>query len=165
MEWFSWRETKWICDLWGNQKSPNVETEQFCLATKESYRWITLAELLHIPFNQGDCHLLFWKMSWNYFNILCFRSVVVCYFLLLLLVRDVHNVPNHGGNNFLGHQYWNTRYSLNYPSDWDGFWNNGIDGRFEYNRQNSESQGNQCDGCSCSNSDAKVTCTGSPTSL
>ena len=104
-------------------------------------------------------------MSWNYFNILCFRWVVVCYFLLLSLVRDVHNEPNYGGNNFLGYQYWNGRYSFNYPANWDGFWNSFSDGRTGYNRQTSEYSGNECSGCSCSNSDAKVTCTGSPTSL
>lgn len=103
-------------------------------------------------------------MSWNYCNILCFRSVVVCFFLLLSLVRDVHNLPVHGGSNFLGYDYWNGRYSLNYP-DWDGFWNSGSNGRTEYNRDNSEFSVNVCSGCSCSNSDAKVTCTGSPTSL
>ena len=106
-------------------------------------------------------------MSWNYFNILCFRSVVVCYCLLLSLVRDVHNVPLHGSNNFLGYEYWNDRYSLNYPADWDGFWNSFTDGRTEYSRPSSESSRDDCSPgvCSCSNSDAKVTCTGSPTSL
>ena len=104
-------------------------------------------------------------MSWNYFNILCFRSVVVCYFLLSL-VRDVHNLPYHRVTNFLGHDYWNDRYSLSY-TEWDGFWNFGSGGRTEYNRPNSETSGNECtsSGCSCSNSDPKVTCTGSPTSL
>ena len=95
---------------------------------------------------------------------LCFRAVVVCC-LLLSLTRVTQSFPSHGSNIFLGYNYWNSRYSLNYPSNWDGFWNRNSDGRTEYNRAALESSGNQCSGCSCSNSDKKVTCTGSPSSL
>ena len=88
----------------------------------------------------------------------CWRAVFVC-FLLLCFTGTVRTVPNHGGQLFSGYSYWNNRYSLGYPADWDGFWNKNSNGRNEYNRATSEFSGRSCGGCSCSNNEA-VACSG-----
>jgi len=90
---------------------------------------------------------------------LFWRSVVCC--LLLMLVRVAQTVPFHGSNQFLGYQYWQSRYSLGYNDDWPGFWNNDNNGRVQYNRANSEfSPGRPCGGCSCIDQTKTATCTG-----
>ncbi|XP_015754107.1 PREDICTED: carboxypeptidase N subunit 2-like isoform X1 [Acropora digitifera] len=58
----------------------------------------------------------------------------------------------YGINSFLGYEYWK-RYALNYPSDWTGF-RRAYYGRYRL-----------CSGCSCSDIDRKVTCSGTPSSL
>ncbi|KAK2566263.1 Cartilage oligomeric matrix protein [Acropora cervicornis] len=86
--------------------------------------------------------------------------------LVLLLPSVVQALPNYGSIFFLGYNYWNSRYALNYPSDWDGFWNLYFDGRTNYARANSEKRPPAlCSGCSCSDTDRKVTCSGTPSSL
>lgn len=89
---------------------------------------------------------------------LFWQSVVCC--LFLSFVRVAQNVPNHGGNLFLGFNYWNSRYLLGY-TDWPGFWNNNNNGRVQYNRANSEFNGQPCGGCSCVDQTKTATCTGS----
>ena len=76
----------------------------------------------------------------------------------------VHGVPNHVGGQFLGHNYWNDRYSLGY-TDWFGFWNNYHSGRTEYKRGTSETVGRVCSSdCRCSNDEGLV-CSGNPTTM
>ena len=86
------------------------------------------------------------------------RSVVCC--LVLSFVRVAQNVPNHGSQVFLGHNYWNSRYSSLDYTEWPGFWNNNNDGRVRYNRANSEFNGQSCGACSCSDLTKTATCTG-----
>ena len=81
------------------------------------------------------------------------------YCLLLFLAKEARTVPNHGIQTFLGYEYWNNRYTMGY-TDWNGFWNNGNNGRTMYNRQNSETSGQSCGGCSCNNQERTTTCTG-----
>ena len=97
----------------------------------------------------GDRRTLFW------------RFVVCCLLYILSFARVAHNLPNHGGQLFLGFNYWDNRYSLGYNTDWAGFWNNNNDGRVQYNRANSEFNGQSCGGCSCDDQTAGVSCTGS----
>ena len=85
--------------------------------------------------------------------------------LVLLLPSVVQALPSYGTNLFLGYDYWNLRYALNYPSDWDGFWNLHFDGKTKYERANSEKISRSCIGCSCSETDRKVTCSGTPSKL
>ncbi|XP_015747445.1 PREDICTED: uncharacterized protein LOC107327209 [Acropora digitifera] len=96
-------------------------------------------------------------MSWLW----CFQTMTFC---CLVFLPCVQAFPVYGSNSFLGYYYWNSRYALNYPSDWDGFWNLYFDGRTNYRRAYS-ARGYQCDGCSCSDIDRKVTCSGTPSSL
>ena len=93
----------------------------------------------------GDRRTLFWQ----YF--------VCC--LILSFARVVQNVPSHGGQTYLGFNYWNIRYSLGY-TDWPGFWNNDNDGRVQYNRANSDTNVLSCGGCSCNDETRTATCTG-----
>lgn len=95
-------------------------------------------------------------MSWDH-RFPCWRAVVCCW--LLSFVRVAQNFPNHGTQQFLGFNYWNSRYSLGY-TDWPGFWNNDNNGRVQYNRANSEFNGQSCGGCSCNDQTKKATCTG-----
>lgn len=104
-------------------------------------------------------------MSKPHVCVLRFQAVTVCC-LFFPLLRVVTAFPSYGSIFFLGYNYWNTRYSLNYPSDWDGFWNDNNDGRTQYRRANSERQSYECSGgCSCSDIDKKVTCSGAISSL
>ena len=84
--------------------------------------------------------------------------VVFC--LLLSFARVAQNVPSHFGPFYLGYNYWNNRYSLGYPADWPGFWNNNNDGRSQYNRANTETTVRSCGGCSCNDQTKTATCTG-----
>nr|AXL14330.1 mega-thrombospondin [Nematostella vectensis] len=82
--------------------------------------------------------------------------------LLLFCLKSVSSLLDHGSQNFLGYNYWNTRYpSLNLPADWDGFWNSYTDGRRNYERRSSDLT-SRCSGCQCSQS--KLDCTGSTSS-
>ncbi|XP_015754110.1 PREDICTED: uncharacterized protein LOC107333765 [Acropora digitifera] len=100
-------------------------------------------------------------MSWFW----RFQAVAFCC-LIFLPPSVVQAFPNYDTNVFLGHNYWNSRYALNYPSDWDGFWNLlSRDGRTNYRRANSEKRSGSCPECSCSDTDRKVTCSGTPSSL
>ncbi|XP_022792609.1 lumican-like [Stylophora pistillata] len=86
------------------------------------------------------------------------RAGLVCC-LLLSLAKQAQTLPNPGGQTFLGFNYWNSRYSLDY-TDWDGFWNSNFGGRNMYNR---DTGGSSCVGCTCSNQEA--TCTGSTVNI
>ena len=87
-----------------------------------------------------------------------FGPFVVCC-LLLCFARVAENLPTHGGQTFLGFNYWNSRYSLGY-TDWSGFWNNNNDGRVQYNRANTENNQQSCGGCACNDQTKTATCTG-----
>ena len=85
---------------------------------------------------------------------------VVCCLLLISFARVAQNLPAHGGQTFLGFSYWNNRYPTLGYNDWPGFWNNNNDGRVQYNRRNSDTNGFSCGGCSCNDQTRTATCTG-----
>ena len=94
------------------------------------------------------------------------RTIALCLlaYIPLVFIQICTTEPYYGSQIFLGHGYWNTRYSLNFPNDWPGFWNNYIDGRKKYERQSTELI-TQCSGCSCDDLTQELTCSGTPTSL
>ena len=75
--------------------------------------------------------------------------VDILLFAAVVKFEYISAVPSYGSQSFLGYNYWNTRYRMNYDKHWLGYWNNYIDGRNEYKRKTAgNTRTCPCDSCS-----------------